>query len=139
LFRGPDGVDKTMCLEVLRCLHPRWELGPVAAERRTDAEMAAIDDALAIMTVEITEGDRGVSGDEQFHHAVTVAAHSPLLARLMEEIAELIRETRIESLSHLTDRARPSRGTGESRRRCADRIRSTRAAPWPNTYDSSPM
>ena len=35
----------------------------------------------------IEAGGRGVEGDEQFHAAVTAAAHSLLLARLMEEIA----------------------------------------------------
>jgi GntR family transcriptional repressor for pyruvate dehydrogenase complex len=109
--RIPEVIEAREALEV--------KLAELAAERRTDAEMAAIDDALAIMTVEITEGDRGVSGDEQFHHAITVAAHSPLLARLMAEIAELIRETRIESLSQ-SDRPRASL---EGHRRIAEAVR----------------
>jgi GntR family transcriptional regulator, transcriptional repressor for pyruvate dehydrogenase complex len=37
--------------------------------------------------------------DELFHAAVTAAGHSALLARLMAEISDLIKETRIESLS----------------------------------------
>ena len=41
----------------------------------------------------------GVEGDERFHGAVTAAAHSLLLARLMDEIGDLIKESRIESLS----------------------------------------
>ena len=35
---------------------------------------------------------------ERFHGAVTSASHSLLLARLMDEIGDLIKETRIESL-----------------------------------------
>ena len=51
------------------------------------------------MEADIDAGGRGVEGDERFHGAVTAAAHSLLLARLMDEIGELIKETRIESLS----------------------------------------
>ncbi len=51
------------------------------------------------MEADVEAGGRGVEGDERFHGAVTAAAHSLLLARLMDEIGDLIRETRIESLS----------------------------------------
>ena len=51
------------------------------------------------MEREIQAGGRGVDGDEQFHAAVTAAGHSRLLAKLMAEISDLIRETRIESLA----------------------------------------
>ena len=51
------------------------------------------------MERDIEAGGRGVEGDERFHGAVTAAAHSLLLARLMDEIGDLIKETRIESLS----------------------------------------
>src|SRR5690349_10862555 len=60
--------------------------------------LARIDDALAFMAAEVETGDRGVEGDERFHGAVTAASHSLLLARLMDEIGDLIRETRLESL-----------------------------------------
>jgi GntR family transcriptional repressor for pyruvate dehydrogenase complex len=73
-------------------------LAALAAERRTDADLAAIDAALDAMAKDVDAGGRGVEGDEQFHAAVTRAGHSALLASLMEEIAELIRETRLESL-----------------------------------------
>ena len=59
------------------------------------------------MEADIDAGGRGVEGDERFHGAVTAAAHSLLLARLMGEISDLIRETRIESLSQ-PDRPRAS-------------------------------
>lgn len=75
------------------------KLAALAAHRRTAADLQAIDDALALMAREIAHGERGAIGDEHFHAAVTTAAHSGLLADLMTEIAELIRETRIESLA----------------------------------------
>lgn len=75
------------------------KLAALAAERRTDEDLAAIDAALAEMEADIAAGGRGVDGDEHFHAAVTAASHSALLARLMLEIAPLVRETRLESLA----------------------------------------
>jgi GntR family transcriptional repressor for pyruvate dehydrogenase complex len=74
------------------------KLAALAAERRTESDLAAIEEALQVMERDIAAGGRGVEGDELFHAAVTAAGHSALLARLMAEISELIRETRIESL-----------------------------------------
>ena len=51
------------------------------------------------MERDIAGGGRGVEGDERFHAAVTAAGHSRLLAKLMAEISDLIRDTRISSLS----------------------------------------
>ncbi len=75
------------------------KIATLAAARRTEEDLARIDDALRSMEADIEAGGRGVDGDERFHGAVTAAAHSLLLARLMDEIGDLIRETRIESLS----------------------------------------
>jgi GntR family transcriptional repressor for pyruvate dehydrogenase complex len=75
------------------------KIAALAAVRRTDEDLVRIDDALHGMEADIRSGGRGVEGDERFHGAVTAAAHSLLLARLMDEIGDLILETRIESLS----------------------------------------
>jgi GntR family transcriptional regulator, transcriptional repressor for pyruvate dehydrogenase complex len=109
--RIPDIIEARVALEV--------NLAGLAAARRTDAEMAAIDAAIATMEAEVEAGDRGVLGDEMFHEAITAAAHSSLLAKLMHEISGLIRETRIESLSQ---RNRP-RASLEGHRRIADAVR----------------
>jgi GntR family transcriptional repressor for pyruvate dehydrogenase complex len=81
--------------------------------------MDAIDAAIGVMEAEVEAGDRGVVGDEMFHEAITAAAHSSLLAKLMHEISGLIRETRIESLSQQN---RP-RASLEGHRRIADAVR----------------
>lgn len=109
--RIPDIIEARVALEV--------NLAGLAAARRTDAEMAAIDAAIATMEAEVQAGDRGVLGDEMFHEAITTAAHSSLLAKLMREISGLIRETRIESLSQ---QGRP-RASLEGHRRIADAVR----------------
>jgi GntR family transcriptional regulator, transcriptional repressor for pyruvate dehydrogenase complex len=109
--RIPDIIEAREALEV--------KLVGLAAARRTDAEMAAIDAAIAKMESEVDAGERGVVGDEMFHEAITAAAHSSLLAKLMHEISGLIKETRIESLSQ-EDRPRASL---EGHRRIADAVR----------------
>lgn len=74
-------------------------IAALAAHRRTEQDLRRIDDALDAMAGDIAAGGRGIAADEEFHAAVTAAAHSGLLATLMGEIAGLIRESRIESLS----------------------------------------
>jgi GntR family transcriptional regulator, transcriptional repressor for pyruvate dehydrogenase complex len=107
----PDIIEAREALEV--------KLAGLAAARRTDEEMAAIDAALAKMEDEIEAGDRGVVGDEMFHDAITTAAHSSLLAKRMHEISGLIKGTRIESLSQEN---RP-RASLEGHRQIADAVR----------------
>jgi GntR family transcriptional regulator, transcriptional repressor for pyruvate dehydrogenase complex len=96
------------------------KLAALAAARRTEQDMSAIDDALEAMQRDIDAGGRGVEGDEQFHAAVTAAGHSRLLAKLMAEISGLIKETRIESL------AQPDRPVNslQAHRMIAEAIRS---------------
>jgi GntR family transcriptional regulator, transcriptional repressor for pyruvate dehydrogenase complex len=89
--RLPEVIETRDALET--------KIAALAAARRTDEDMARIDDALEAMEADVEAGGRGVEGDERFHGAVTAAAHSLLLARLMDEIGDLVRETRIESLS----------------------------------------
>jgi GntR family transcriptional repressor for pyruvate dehydrogenase complex len=87
----PDIIDARSALEA--------KLAWLAAERRTDDDLRAIDEALELMEHQVESGDRALEGDRAFHEAVTRAGHSAVLARLMAEIGELILETRIESLS----------------------------------------
>ncbi|MGH3345391.1 MAG: FadR/GntR family transcriptional regulator [Nocardioides sp.] len=89
--RIPDVIEARDALET--------KLAALAAERRTDDDLAAIDEALTFMAADVEAGGRGVEGDERFHGAVTAAAHSPVLAEMMGSLSELILETRLESLS----------------------------------------
>lgn len=89
--RLPDVLDARDALET--------KIAALAAQRRTDEDLAAVDDALAAMAADVEAGGRGVEGDERFHAAVTTAAHSPLLAQMMRTISALVAETRLESLS----------------------------------------
>lgn len=87
----PDIIDARSALET--------KIAELAAWRRTEGDLAGIDAALRLMERQIASGERGLEGDRAFHEAVTAAAHSRVLARLMTEISALILETRIESLS----------------------------------------
>ncbi len=88
--RLPEIIEARSALEV--------KLASLAALRRTEEDLAEIDAALQAMADDIARGGRGLEADARFHAAITTAGHSSLLARLMEEIAGLILETRIESL-----------------------------------------
>ena len=109
--RHPDIVEARSTLEV--------KLAGLAAARHTDNEMGAIDAALQVMADEIAGGEKGAHGDELFHQAVTDAAHSSVLAQLMTFIAEMILETRLESLGQP---GRPKQSL-TSHRKIADAIR----------------
>jgi len=102
--RLPDILDAREALEV--------KLAELAAERRTDDDIAAIAVGLEQMAGEVATGLPGVGGDAAFHGALTAAAHSSLLARMMQELAEDIGETRQESLSQA---GRPARSLAQHR------------------------
>jgi len=74
------------------------QLAALAASRRTEADVAAMDEALDVMAADIDAGGLGEEGDRLFHEAVTRAAHSPLLADFMTGLAVPISETRRSSL-----------------------------------------
>lgn len=100
--------------EALEC-----KLAALAAARRTDLDLAAIDAALQHMAEDIARGGLGAAGDEQFHAAVTAAAKSSLLAQLMGALATAIEESRLTSLS---EPGRPPRSLA-AHRRIAEAIR----------------
>lgn len=85
--------------EALEC-----KLAELAAGRRTEADLEAMESALATMERELEGGALGARGDAAFHEAITAAAHNTVLARLMTGLAAAVRETRLASL------AEPGRG-----------------------------
>ncbi|MEV1006721.1 FadR/GntR family transcriptional regulator [Streptomyces sp. NPDC049881] len=102
--RLPDVLEAREALET--------KLAELAAERRTEDDLAAIAAALDHMEREIAGGGHGVEGDRLFHAAVTAAAHSALLAEFMRSIAEQIAESRTESLRQP---GRPARSLAQHR------------------------
>lgn len=103
--RLPAIIEARFALEV--------QLARLAAERRTEDDLRALNEALELMEAEVDSGHRGAAGDERFHAALTAAGHSELLARFMNEISDLVRETRLQSLGQ---RGRGKRSLGDHRR-----------------------
>ncbi|WP_052664629.1 FadR/GntR family transcriptional regulator [Nitriliruptor alkaliphilus] len=88
-------------------------LASLAAERRTDTDLVAIEAGLQQMRDEVAAGEIGMAGDGRFHAAVTAAAHNPVLAELMAVLADSVAETRGESLSQA---GRPPRSLADHER-----------------------
>lgn len=87
--RLPDILDAREAIEV--------KLAELAAERRTESDLAALYAALAKMQQEIDSGATGEQGDRDFHQSVVLAAHSEVLAHMYTLLLE-----DIELLSHET-------------------------------------
>ena len=103
--RLPDVLEAREAIET--------KAAELAAERRTDADLAEIDAALADMRAQVADGARGEAGDERFHGAITAAARSSLLAEFMRTIAAEIAESRVESLRQP---GRPSKSLSQHER-----------------------
>ena len=88
-------------------------LARLAAQRRSDADLAAIDEALAAMAANIAEGGIGDDADRAFHTAIALASKNKLLSDVMTALADPIQETRLESLG---EPGRPVRSLGDHRR-----------------------
>jgi GntR family transcriptional repressor for pyruvate dehydrogenase complex len=78
--------------EARRILEP--ELAAFAAERGSDAEILAIrGQALAMEQLMAAEQDF-IEPDLQFHRQIALAAHNPVLARMMDGVNDLLMESR---------------------------------------------
>lgn len=89
--RLPDVLEAREALEV--------KLAELAAAHRSDRDLRAMKAALAQMGEEIKAGGLGTEGDAAFHHAIALAARNEILLHLIDAMAEVIQESRVESLS----------------------------------------
>jgi GntR family transcriptional repressor for pyruvate dehydrogenase complex len=89
--RLPDVLEAREALEV--------KLAELAAARRSSGDLAAIQAAITKMDLEIQAGGLGTEGDAEFHHAIALAARNEVLLHLIDAMAEVIDESRVESLS----------------------------------------
>ena len=71
----------------------------LAARRRSDADLEHMREALREMAAAIEQGDDGADADMRFHEAITDASHNEMLANLMDQLADVIDQTRRASLS----------------------------------------
>lgn len=89
--RLPDVLEAREAMEV--------KLAELAAARRGRRDLTAMQVALERMEKEIGEGGLGTEGDAAFHHAIALAARNEVLLHLVDAMAEVIGESRVESLS----------------------------------------
>ena len=103
--RLPDVLEAREALEV--------KLADLAASRRSEQDVVTMRGALERMAKEVEAGGIGTDGDADFHHAVALAARNEVLLHLVDAMAEVIHETRVESLS---EPGRPPRSLEAHRR-----------------------
>lgn len=103
--RLPHVMDARMALES--------KLAELAAERRSEADLAAMEQALADMASAVGQDGDANPGDKNFHGAVAAAARNPILVRFLHEIDIEVSESRAESLRQ---RGRPAQSLRQHRR-----------------------
>ena len=89
--RLPEVLEAREALEV--------KLAELAAAHRGERDLNAMAAALSQMEAEIAAGGLGTDGDAAFHHAIAQAAGNQILLHLIDAMAEVIQESRVESLS----------------------------------------
>ena len=103
--RLPDVLEAREALEV--------KLAELAAAHWAKDDLHAMKAAVAQMEGEIAAGGIGTEGDAAFHHAIAIAARNEILLHLIDAMADVIQESRIESLS---EPGRPPRSLDAHRR-----------------------
>ena len=79
-------------VEVRRMIEP--EMGRLAAERATAADLVRIERCLADMAADIEAGGLGAEADAAFHAAIAATTNNELLTRIVQLIGDAIREHR---------------------------------------------
>jgi GntR family transcriptional regulator, transcriptional repressor for pyruvate dehydrogenase complex len=103
--RLPEVLEAREALEV--------KLAELAAAHRSEHDLSAMKAALTQMEAEIGAGALGTEGDAAFHHAIALAAGNQILLHLIDAMADVIQESRVESLS---EPGRPPRSLEAHRR-----------------------
>jgi GntR family transcriptional repressor for pyruvate dehydrogenase complex len=103
--RLPEVLEAREALEV--------KLAELAAAHRQANDLKAMSAAVARMDAEVAAGGLGTEGDASFHHAIALASGNQILVHLIDAMAEVIQESRVESLS---EPGRPPRSLEAHRR-----------------------
>jgi GntR family transcriptional regulator, transcriptional repressor for pyruvate dehydrogenase complex len=90
-------VDHPMIWEVREGIEV--QAARLAARRRSEGDLAAMDEALAAMARSIADGGDGIDGDRLFHRAIVAAAGNQLLSRLVDELGDAVDRTSQASLT----------------------------------------
>lgn len=75
----------------------------LAAERADPEQMSTMAEEVASMFASLEDPQAFLLHDVQFHRAVAAGSHNPVLATLIETLAELVYETRRRTVERATD------------------------------------
>lgn len=99
---GLPDIDVTDAREAIEV-----KLAELAAVRRTEDDLRALEETITAMSDDIDRGGIGQEAAKQFHVIITRAARSSVLARLMTELSDDFDAARLTCLEH-PDRPRRS-------------------------------
>ena len=97
--------------EVRHLLEP--QIAALAAERATRDDIQSMARSLEEQAEQIDRGETGVEGDMAFHFAMARATHNETLVRVMSTIADIVHQSRDQSLQNP---GRPQRSLASHRR-----------------------
>ncbi|HZS14405.1 MAG TPA: FadR/GntR family transcriptional regulator [Candidatus Dormibacteraeota bacterium] len=89
-----DGVSAEQVLETRRAIE--GITARLAAERRSDDDLATMREALSLMT-SAPDDTAYHDADVRFHHQLALSTRNPLIALIFEGIESLVREQRIRA------------------------------------------
>ena len=117
LFSALHGIPRDELFETRRVIE--IDLAGLAAERARGDELAAISEEVMEMFASIDDVHRFLVHDIRFHRAVAAAARNPLLAAIMEMVADLFYDQRRKTV----DRWREAPEAAEQHRKIYQAIR----------------
>jgi GntR family transcriptional repressor for pyruvate dehydrogenase complex len=117
LFSALHGIPRSELFEARRVIE--IDLAGLAAERARGDELAVISEEVMEMFASIDDVYRFLVHDIRFHRAVATAARNPLLAAIMEMVADLFYDQRKKTV----DRWRDAPEAAEQHRRIYQAIR----------------
>jgi len=118
LFSALHGIPQDELFETRRVIE--IDLAGLAAERARGDELAVISEEVMEMFASVDDVHRFLVHDIRFHRAVAAAARNPLLAAIMEMVADLFYDQRKRTV----DRWRDAPEAAEQHRRIYQAIRS---------------
>jgi len=117
LFAALHGIPQRELFETRRVIE--IDLAGLAAERAGGEELAAISEEVNEVFASLEDVHRFLVHDIRFHRAVATAARNPLLAAIMEMVADLFYDRRKKTV----DRWRDAPEAAEQHRRIYQAIR----------------
>ncbi len=100
-------VAKTDLFETRRTLEV--QLASLAAQRRSDADLAAMRQALAEMKTAMGDPEAWCRAEPEFHACIVRAARNGVMTTIIEMLSQMLMESRKETVRVLTDYSRSYR------------------------------